>query len=121
MSESKFSVCGQTVTVCAEYEQYTILRALFEHEAVVAAEKFLKKYDSCGSMDGFIRNIEDVINYGYLEIASEIVDRLAIKKILFDLEIYDIDGERFLREFYRKYFHLDEAFVRPDRALLILV
>lgn len=110
MPETKFYVCGQTITLSTDYELYSILRSLFKHEAIAATEKFLKKYDSCGSMDGFIRNIEDVINYGYLEIASEIVDRAAIKGFLFKWKIYDIDWERFLREFYRKYFHLDEAF-----------
>ncbi|MBQ2617405.1 MAG: hypothetical protein IJF90_11170 [Synergistaceae bacterium] len=107
MPAKTFSICGQTVTVSETYDAYNTLRLQFVQEASSAAQVFGKRYDSYG-------NIDNVIEHGLedgLGIIAGIIDRVVINGVLMKLKIYDIDDERFFREFYQdKYFLWGDAF-----------
>lgn len=107
MPERKFYVCGQTVTVSAEYDLYNTIRLQFMKEAANAANEFGRKYDSYG-------NIDNLMSQGYddgLAIIADVIVRGVIEGILMQLKIYDIDAKRFFEDFYQKeYYHWDEEF-----------
>ncbi|MBR4196951.1 MAG: hypothetical protein IKQ95_09600 [Synergistaceae bacterium] len=107
MPERKFSVCGQTVAVSAEYDLYNAIRLQLVKETANAVKKFSSKYDSYG-------NIDNVMSQGYndgLSIIADVIVRRVIEGILMQLKIYDIDAKRFFEDFYQKeYYYWDDAF-----------
>ena len=76
--ERKFSVCGQTVTVCDVDDSYNSLRLWFNQEAINVARGFEEKYDSYGNIDSFIRHIDEVHDY-IQELMITALDRIISK------------------------------------------
>jgi len=92
-----FKVYGQTIIISDDFDFLNGLRSKFRNEAKRAAEAFMIKYDSYGS-------IETLLEKGFydgLSIISDVIQRKIISEIFMKLKIYDLDGNRFCREFYQ--------------------
>lgn len=91
-----FTVYGQTIVISDDFDCFNKLRQLFTAEAEKAAANFGAKYSQYG-------NTETLLRDGYkdgMSIISEIIQRAIISSFV-KSKIYDIDLNRFLREFYQ--------------------
>lgn len=107
MPDKTFLVYGKSIVVSSDYDAYNTLRLQCTQRADRAAQIFGKRYNEYGNIDNVVNN---AFNDG-LSIIMKVIDELVINGVLMNLKIYDIDMERFFREFYQdKYFLWGNAF-----------
>lgn len=99
---------------------YRTLFLSFRNRSVWAAGNFTEIYYGYGNLNTALHN-ERVLEDG-TSIMMKIIDRAVIDGILIKLKIYDINGERFLNDFYlEKYFLFKKMYYRfPEESVAAL-
>ncbi|MBQ7570455.1 MAG: hypothetical protein IJT22_05945 [Synergistaceae bacterium] len=102
--ERRFPFHDDIIVISRNDDIYFSIRKLFVSEAVKAEEAYMKKYSLYGDIETFVKKGFD----GGTDIIIETIKRLVIPALL-EQKIVDIDAERFVKDYYIKFFKWDEV------------
>lgn len=115
---SGFFINGNQLKISDGREFYNDFRKMYTESAGVYADEFSKRYDRQ------LSNLDDLAKYAYgigSELFADAVSSLAIESLLV-WDIYDIDNDRFINEYYKFYHTWDDDFgVISDKYMEIVL
>lgn len=114
----EFFLNGNVLKISDGREFYNDYRKMFIENAALYAEEFGKRYDRQ------ISDLDDLAKYGYgmgSELFADAVSGFAIESLIV-WDIYDIDNDRFINEYYKYYHTWDDDFgVISDKYMEIVL